>query len=105
MAVKDFSIFCWGSLKYQCELWKRLLMAEEDVEARLEKQVAKGLEEIRNERVINAENHIAYMRNWLANLTFTITVAFLIAGLIGYRKGTATHEWPEFPVLAELCHQ
>ena len=48
--------------------------------------MAKGLEEIRNERVINAENHIAYMRNWLAILTFTITVAFLIAGLIGYRS-------------------
>ncbi len=78
-------------------------MAEEDVEARLEKQVAKGLEEIRNERVINAENHIAYMRNWLAILTFTITVAFLIAGLIGYRSGTATDDWPEFPVLAEIC--
>src|SRR5580692_4048825 len=53
-----------------------------DFEQRSEKQ----LKELQDQRVIRAEKFADYMRTWLTILTPTITGAFIIAGLIGYRS-------------------
>jgi hypothetical protein len=55
-------------------------------EKRSEEHVDKVLSEVRNERIIRAEKFAGYMRTWLTILTPTITVAFIIAGMIGYRS-------------------
>jgi uncharacterized phage infection (PIP) family protein YhgE len=49
-----------------------------------------GLTKIRDEiyrsTVERAERHSGYMRNWLALLTFTTTIAFLIFGILGWTR-------------------
>jgi hypothetical protein len=41
-------------------------------------------EEIAQARLQRAERYADYMRNWLALLTFTVTIAFVIFGILGY---------------------
>jgi hypothetical protein len=44
--------------------------------------------QVQDERIRRAEKYGEYMRNWLALCTFAVTVAFLIAGLLGFRSYT-----------------
>jgi hypothetical protein len=43
---------------------------------------------VQDARVKRAENYALYMRNWLAILTATVTLAFLIAAMLGYKSSS-----------------
>jgi hypothetical protein len=61
-----------------------------EVSVELRSEIEAGFAKIRNEisesKVAQAERHSGYMRNWLGLLTLTITVAFVIFGILGWTR-------------------
>jgi hypothetical protein len=72
------------------ELAKLRQGVQTELSAGLGREIDAGFAQIRDEiyksTVERAERHSGYMRNWLALLTFTITVAFVIFGILGWTR-------------------
>jgi len=53
---------------------------------KLEAETVRIQNEVNQARLLRAENYATYMRNWLALLTFTVSVAFIGFGILGYTR-------------------
>ena len=57
-----------------------------DLGKKLEAEAVTLRNDVNQARLLRAENYATYMRNWLALLTFTVTLAFAGFGILGYTR-------------------